>query len=71
MTDKELEELNAFRIKEGLSPLCRKERTCMKCRVKFISVDTRLCNRCNVHNKSYTNADESRYGITYVSGKRG
>lgn len=71
MTDKELEELNAFRVKEGLKPLQRKERSCMKCRVKFISVDTRLCNRCNVHNKSYTNADESRYGISYVSGKRG
>lgn len=71
MTDKELEELNAFRIKSGLQPLMRKERKCMKCSIKFVSISTRLCSRCNIHNKSYDNTDESRYSINYVNGRRG
>lgn len=70
MTEKELEELNAFRQKEGMSPIIKKERKCLKCNISFISIDTRLCNRCNIHNKSYQNADESKYSINYVSGKR-
>lgn len=70
MTEKELEEINAFRIKEGMSPLQRKERKCLKCEVKFISIDTRLCNRCTVHNKAYQNTDESKYAVNYVNGKR-
>lgn len=65
MTEKELEEINEFRMKEGLRPLQKKERKCLKCEVKFISVDTRLCNRCNIHNKSYQNADEAKYAISY------
>lgn len=69
MTPKELEELNAFREKEGLPPLRRKERNCLKCKIKFITIDNRLCNRCNIHNKSYQNADESRYSVNYI-GKR-
>jgi hypothetical protein len=67
MTPKELDEINMFREKEGLPPLKRKERTCLKCTTRFISIDSRLCNRCNIHNKSYQSADESRYGITYVN----
>lgn len=63
MTDKELEDLNAFRVKEGFKPLHRKERSCLKCHIKFISVDARLCNRCTTHNKAYANADESRYTV--------
>lgn len=70
MTEKELEELNAFRLKEGLKPLQRKARQCLKCDVRFVSVDSRLCNRCGVHNKSYQNADESKYAINYVNRKR-
>jgi len=70
MTEKELEEINAFRQKEGMRPLQRKERKCLKCEVKFISIDTRLCSRCSIHNKSYQNADESKYAVTYVNGKR-
>lgn len=68
MTEKELEELNAFRQKEGMRPLQRKERKCLKCQVKFISVDTRICPRCHVHNKNYQNADESKFSINYVTG---
>lgn len=67
MTEKELEEINAFRQKEGMRPLQRRERACLKCNVKFIAIDTRLCNRCSVHNKSYQNADESKYGINYIN----
>lgn len=63
MTDKELANINAFRLKEGLSILRRKERTCLKCQIKFVSVETRLCTRCGIHNKGYSNADESRYKI--------
>lgn len=70
MTEKELEEINAFRQKEGLQPLHRRERKCLKCQVKFISVDTRLCNRCTIGNKAYQNADETKYAINYVNGKR-
>lgn len=70
MTENELDEINAFRQKEGLKPLKRKERSCLKCQVRFVSIDTRLCNRCNVHNKSYQNADESKFQINYVSRKR-
>lgn len=70
MTPKELDELNAFREKEGLPPLKRKERKCLKCSIRFIAIDSRLCNRCNVHNKSYQNADESRYSVNYVNSKR-
>lgn len=70
MTDKELEEINAFRIKEGLQPLRRRERKCLKCEIKFVSIDARLCNRCCIHNKAYANTDETKYAINYVSGKR-
>jgi uncharacterized paraquat-inducible protein A len=69
MTPKELAELNAFREKEGLPPLTRKERSCMKCKTKFITIDNRLCNRCNIHNKAYQNADESRYSVNYIGKK--
>jgi hypothetical protein len=67
MTPKELAELNAFREKEGLPPLVRKQRNCLKCNTVFITLDNRLCNRCNIHNKSYQNADESKFAINYVS----
>jgi len=71
MTEKELEEINAFRQKEGMRPLQRKERKCLKCEVKFMSIDTRMCNRCSIRNKtSYQNADESRYAVNYINGKR-
>lgn len=70
MTEKELEEVNAFRLKEGLKPLLRKERSCLKCNVRFVSVDTRLCNRCSVHNKSYQSADESKFSINYIGRKQ-
>jgi len=70
MTDKELEEINAFRQKEGMRPLQRKEKQCLKCEIKFISIETRLCNRCNTHNKSYQNADESKYSINYINRRR-
>lgn len=67
MTPKELAELNAFREKEGLPPLVKKERKCLKCKTSFITIDNRICNRCNIHNKSYQNADESRYAISYIN----
>lgn len=67
MTPKELAELNAFREKEGLPPLVKKERNCLKCKTSFITIDNRICNRCNIHNKSYQNADESRYAISYIN----
>lgn len=70
MTEKELEELNMFRQKEGLRPLKRTERKCLKCQVKFISVDNRVCSRCNIHNKSYQNADESKFSINYVNSRK-
>lgn len=70
MTEKELEEINAFRQKEGMKPLQKKERKCLKCDISFISVETRLCNRCGIHNKSYQSADESKFVINYVNGKR-
>jgi hypothetical protein len=67
MTPKELQELNEFREKEGLPPLIRKERNCLKCQTKFLTVGHRLCNRCNIHNKSYQNADVSRFAISYTN----
>lgn len=71
MTDKELEEINTFRQKEGMRPLRKRERKCLKCEISFISIDARLCSRCSIRNKtSYQNTDESRYTINYVSGKR-
>lgn len=72
MTDKELEEINNFRVKEGLSPLKRVERKCLNCDVKFITIQNRLCTRCNIVNgRSYKNTDESRFSIKYATGKRG
>lgn len=70
MTEKELEEVNAFRVKEGLRPLQRKERKCLKCEIKFISIDTRLCNRCSIHNKAYQYTDESKFSVNNVNRKR-
>jgi hypothetical protein len=51
ITDGEnLDNINKCRIENGLSPLKRKERLCLKCGKLFKSVSNRLCNECNRHN---------------------
>ncbi len=67
---KDLKEINDFREKEGLAPIKYKERSCLKCKVKFVSVDNRLCVRCNMRNKGYHFADESIYTINCAGGKK-
>ena len=70
MSFKDLAEINAFGEKEGLPPIKYKERNCLKCRTKFVSIDNRICVRCNMRNKGQHFADESVYSINYASRKK-